>query len=230
MKQMKPLMTFEILSLILLIFGALYYTHRRKRAAVKAEQGRMFDGCISLFENHSLTLNDIEYPVMRGRYKGHDFTLKPIEDDLAFRTIPSLWLLVTLHEKIPFKGVFDYLMRPRNIEFYSPSAGLTVDIAIPEGWPQPAMLRTDNSEDMPPKMLLESHMAFFDDYRSKEMLVTPKGIRLVYQAKQAERSYYMLLRQVVFEDINISPDLVKNLLESAIAIYDDLSKENSQVE
>lgn len=222
-------MRYDILLLIFLVIGVLYYAHRRKRTAVRAEQQKMFDECLSLFEKHNITQGDIDYPVLRGRYNGHDATLKPIADNLAFRTIPSLWLLVTLHEKVPFQGIFDFLVRPRNVEFYSPSERLKVDIAIPEGWPLPAVLRTDKPEEMPPQKVLESHMEFFDDYRAKEMLITPDGVRLVYQAKQAERSYYMLLRQIVFEDINIPRALVKNLLDAAVAIYEDLIRENAQI-
>ena len=102
-----------------------------------------------------------------------------------------------------------------------------MDIAIPEGWPQPARLRTDHPEHMPSRELLEPHMDFFHDQKAKELLVTPRGVRLVYQAKQAQRSYYMLLRQAIFEDINIPQDLVKKLLDLAVRIYEDLNRDCS---
>ncbi len=215
-------MRYDILFLLFLLFGVLYILQRRKRSTLKAERRGIFDDCTGLLEQPGLTQEDINFPVLRGRYKGHEVTLTPIADNLAFRTIPSLWLLVSLHGKIPFPGTFDFLMRPKNIELYSPSSRLPIDLAIPEGWPQPAFLRTDNVEAMPPRERLEPHMSFFDDVRAKELLVTPRGIRLVYQAKQAQRSYYMLLRQVVFEDMIIPGDLVKHLLDLAVALYEDL--------
>ncbi len=215
-------MQYGLLSLIALIICILWIMHRRKRSVLKAERAAMFNDCVDLFEKYRITQDDIYYSVLDGRYKGHDFRLEPIADHIAFRTIPSLWLLVTLRKRIPYEGVFDFLVRPRNVEFYSPSSKLRINIDIPGDWPQYAVLRTDNPEGMPPKELLESHIAFFDDPKAKELLVTPNGVRVVYQARQADRSHYMLLRQVLFEDINLSSNLVRELMDRSIAVYRDL--------
>jgi len=218
-------MEYGLLFLIALIVCILWIMHRRKRSAVKAERAAMFNDCTDLFKKYRIIQDDIYYPVLDGRYRDHDFRLEPIADHIAFRTIPSLWLLVTLRKRIPYEGVFDFLVRQRNVEFYSPSSKFRIDIDIPEGWPQHAVLRTDNPEGMPPRERLESHIAFFDDPKAKELLVTPNGVRVVYQARQAERSYYMLLRQVVFEDINLSADLVRELMDRCIAVYRGLVEE-----
>jgi hypothetical protein len=218
-------MEYGLLFLIAFIVCILWIMHRRKRSAVKAERAVMFNDCTDLFEKYRIVQDDIYYPVLDGRYRGHDFRLEPIADHIAFRTIPSLWLLVTLRKRIPYEGIFDFLVRQRNVEFYSPSSKLRIDIDIPEGWPQHAVLRTNNPEGMPPRERLEPHIAFFDDPKAKELLVTPKGVRVVYQARQAERSYYMLLRQVVFEDINLSADLVRELMDRCIAVYRGLVEE-----
>ncbi len=213
----------------LLVICVLMFQHRRKRAAVKAERLAMFDECLPLLEDYKIIQDDIYYPKVKGYYHGYAVTLEPIADHVGFRMLPSLWLLVTLHREIPYKGIFDFLVRPRNLEFYSPSSTLEVDIAVPDGWPKPAAFRTDNPDDMPPKALLEPYMGIFDDYRAKELLITANGIRLVYQAKVAEMSYYRLLRQVVFEDITIQRDIVESLLDIAVSIYQDLIGENHQV-
>ena len=218
-------MEYGLLFLIALIVCILWIMHRRKRSAVKAERAAMFNDCIDLFETHRITQDDIYYPVLEGSYRGHDFRLEPIADHIAFRTIPSLWLLVTLRKSTPYEGIFDFLVRQRNVEFYSPSSKLRIDIDIPEGWPQYAVLRTNNPEGMPPQERLEPQIAFFDDPKAKELLVTPNGVRVVYQARQAERSHYMLLRQVVFEDINLSPNLVRELMDRCIAVYRGLVEE-----
>ena len=51
---------------------------------------------------------------------------------------------------------------------------------------------------MPPLDVIEPHMTLFQDQRAKELLVTPKGVRLVYQAAQAEQGPYQTLRLVRF--------------------------------
>ncbi len=218
-------MQYGLLSLIAIIICILWIMHRRKRSVLKAERAAMFNDCVDLFEKYRITQDDIYYSVLEGRYNGHDFRLEPIADHIAFRTIPSLWLLVTLRNKIPYQGIFDFLVRPQNVEFYSPSSKLRISIDIPGDWPQHAVLRTNNPDGMPPKERLESHIAFFDDPKAKELLVTPNGVRVVYQARQADRSHYMLLRQVVFENINLSPDLVRELMDRSIAIYRGLVEE-----
>ena len=54
------------------------------------------------------------------------------------------------------------------------------------------------------------------------MLVTPKGVRLVYQVQQAERAHYLVLRQVEFADNTLSPPLARRLLEAVLAIRSSL--------
>jgi hypothetical protein len=115
------------------------------------------------------------------------------------------------------------------VEFYSPASQLRKDITIPEGWPKDAVLRTNIPDRMPPREMIEPYITFFDDSKAKELLITANGVRFVYQARQAERSHYMLLRQVVFEDIRLSPDLVVNIMNRAVALYTDLNREKHQI-
>ena len=68
--------------------------------------------------------------------------VEPLVDHVAFRKIPSLWVLVTVFGEIPYGGVFDLLVRPQNVEFYSPSSTLGTIIPNPPGWPREATLRT----------------------------------------------------------------------------------------
>jgi hypothetical protein len=66
-------------------------------------------------------------------------------------------------------------------------------------------------------------MEVFEDPKAKELLVTPNGARIVYQADEAVRSYYMLLRQMKFENIMLDADLVRVLMDRVIALYEDLN-------
>jgi hypothetical protein len=222
-------MHYELFFLMAMFLGIFWIMHRRKRSAVKAERAAMFNRCISLFDNYKIIQDGIYYPVLYGCYKGYDFKLEPIADHIAFRTLPSLWLLVTLKGRVPYEGVFDFMVRHKNVEFFSPISRLKIDIDIPERWPGHALLRTNFPEQMPPQEQIEPHMDFFDDPKAKEFLITPNGVRLVYQARQADRAYYMVLRQVVFEDTDISPNLVKGLMDRAVSVYRDFTKENQDI-
>jgi len=222
-------MRYDLFVFVALAVIVLLVIHRKNQARAKAERGAMFNACLSLFEDYKVTQDYVYFPVLVGRYKGYDVKLEPIADHAAFRTIPSLWLLATVWRDVPFDGIVDFLVRPRNTEFYSPSSRLEVDIKIPDGWPQHATLRTNDPEHMPPMELLSPHMAIFEDPRTKELLVTPRGVRIVYQADAGVRAYYMVLRQCRFENLELTPELVGNLLERAIAIHKDLSSKRPNV-
>lgn len=115
----------------------------------------------------------------------------------------------------PARGVFDFLMRPQGEEFYSPSGEMLHRLAIPQSWPQNAILCADH--DQVPPDSLASHMTIFDDPRAKELVVSPRGVRLVYQAAQGDRAQYLVLRQAHFENNKADPMLVRSLLDRAIA-------------
>lgn len=222
-------MRYDALALFVLFVLVLWWINRRGRARIKAERGGMFNDCLPLFQSYRVTQDAVYFPVLTGRYRDHEVRLEPIADHIAIRKIPSLWLLATVRGEVPFGGTLDFLVRPQNIEFYSPSSELETRLSIPESWPQHAWLRTDRREALPPLELLTPHMGFFDDPKAKELLITPRGVRLVYQANQSVRAHYMVLRQVHFEDPKLSPDLVRDLLDRAIALYEDLTKEGQGI-
>jgi hypothetical protein len=63
----------------------------------------------------------------------------------------------------------------------------------------------------------------FEDPRVKELLVTPHGVRIVYQLDQAERGHYLVLRQAQFSEQPVPALLAQRLLDRAIAIHRDLA-------
>ena len=223
-------MRYDLVVFVALAVIVLMVIHRKTQVKVRAERAQMFNACLSLFEDYELTQDRTYFPVLTGRYSGYDIKLEPIADHNTFRMIPSLWLLATVQRDVPFDGIFDFLVRPRNTEFYSPSSNLEIDIKIPEGWPQYATLKTNDPDRMPPQELLAPHMDIFEDPRTKELLVTPRGVRIVYQADAGVRAYYMVLRQCRFENLELTPELVGNLMEKAIAIHKDLSSKQPTVE
>ena len=121
-----------------------------------------------------------------------------------------------------YQGIFDLLIRPRGTEFYSPSIDLGHAVRLPPGWPVDAALRSDDPAQMPPLEIMARHRFLFEDLRLKEMLVTPKGVRLVYQVQQAERAQYLVMRRVEFADNTLSLSLARRLLEAVLAIRSSL--------
>ena len=219
-------MRYEIIALAAGLAAILVYMYRRDRHRLRDSRAAMYGDSAHLFEDLRVVQDDVNFPVLTGRYRGYRIKLEPIADYLAFRKVPSLWLQATVYCENPNRGAFDFLVRPQNVEFWSPAWKMETSLATPPGWPEFAIARTDDPDDIPPLDKLQPHGVLFDDEKVKELLVTPKGVRITYQADQAERAYYMVLRQLVFENFRLSPDLVTRLLDRAISVHEDLAAAN----
>jgi cbb3-type cytochrome oxidase subunit 3 len=223
-------MRYEILALAVLLVAVLAYMYRRDRRRLRDSRAAMYEDCAYLFDEAQVLQDDVNFPILNGRYQGYRIKLEPIADFMAFRKIPSLWLLATVYCDNPYGGAFDFLIRPQNVEFWSPAWKMETSLSAPPGWPEFAIARTDGRGEVPPLDKLQPHRDMFQDDKVKELLVTPRGVRIVYQADQAERAYYMVLRQLVFTNFRLSPELVTKLLDRAISIHEDLVADGAAYE
>jgi hypothetical protein len=85
------------------------------------------------------------------------------------------------------------------------------------------MLRTDIEDQSLAIAMLRPHIGIFADPKTKELLVTPRGVRIVYQASQGERAYYLVLRLPEFGEARLPETLARQLLDRAIAVYSSLA-------
>lgn len=203
-------------------FGLLASLHISHRRGIKRSRAAVYENCLSLFTSYQVTQDDVDYPVLSGQFKGHRIELKLIADHVGYRKVPSLWLQASVLVDLPVRGVTDYLVRPQNVEFFSPSDTLTVQLPVPLHWPQFASLRTDQHKSLPWLHLLDPSVALFEDPAMKELLLTPRGTRLVRQVDQARRTEYLVLRASSFEHDQLEPEIVAQLLNTQIALIDSL--------
>ncbi len=215
-------MRWDVLALVAAAVIGLIWLYRRDRERARRLRGGFFTACLDLFDSYRVVQDAVDFPVLTGKYRGHEVRLEPIVDHLTLRKLPSLWLRVSVIAPVPYQGIFDLLIRPRGTEFYSPSIDLGHAVRLPPGWPVDAALRSDDPAHMPPLEIMARHRFLFEDLRLKEMLVTPKGVRLVYQVQQAERAQYLVMRQVEFADNTLSLSLARRLLEAVLAIRSSL--------
>jgi len=206
-----------------IVLCCLAGVYRYERSRCRRARAALFSECLDLFDAYRVTQDGAAYPVLVGTYRGVEVRLEAIVDDLAWRKLPSLWLKTTIFTSHAYRGVFDLLMRPRGAEFYSPSAHLEHHLPLPADWPRDALLCTDDPAAMPPLSVLSDHIAVFADPRMKEMVITPRGVRLVRQIRQAKRAHYAVLRQAEFEQKALERDVLAALLQAALAIGCDLS-------
>ena len=71
-------------------------------------------------------------------------------------------------------------------------------------------------------------MHLFNDPKMKELVVTPNGVRLVYQAEEAERAHYMVLRHAKFTSSRLDKAIAKRLLDEAVALHNSMTESHSR--
>jgi hypothetical protein len=159
---------------------------------------------------------------LTGKYQGHFFQLQTVVDALVTRKVPSLWLMVTLPEPQPVEAVFNLMMRAGGPSTFSNFDFLEHVVATPSDFPEHAMIRTDDPEKVLPSHKVRPHLQMFFGPKAKELLVSPKGLRIVVQAAQADRARYSVLREANFGDVAIDADLAKACLETLLALRKNL--------
>jgi hypothetical protein len=191
-------------------------TASRKRAAAP---DALFASVKPLIENARYEGQELAgYPQLVGRYRGLPVRLHPVIDTLAIRKLPSLWLLATIPEPLPLGATFDLMMRPAGPTTFSNFDHLPVTPDSIPDLPLHAVVRTDDPHHVLPHHVVAPHLDIFQDARAKELLITPKGVRLVWQLAEADRVRYGVFRQAEFGNVELDPVLTRDLLDRLIAL------------
>jgi hypothetical protein len=205
--------------LILLLVLAVYL-FRKYQADVqyrKLSRLQVFNDCSDLLEGvvHSADLAGL--PIVQGSYNGYQVALSIVEDTIAWRKLPPLWMLVKVSANKSSQGTFDMIVRPANNEFYSPSWQWDGNLQIPANWPQHAIIKYQH-QPLDIALLNDYVPQLFSDNKMKELLVTASVLRLSYMVKQAVRGEYLIMRNAVYESAPIDRALVESLLRQAVAM------------
>jgi hypothetical protein len=163
-----------------------------------------------------------------GSWKGRRVQVRTIVDTLATRKLPARWLSVSITEPVSVPGTFDMMMRPGSPTTFSNFDHLDHTLPKAPGFPAEAVLRTDRRGARFPQGIIASHVEIFSEGRAKELLITPKGIRIVWLLAEAERARYGVFRQAEFGDTTLDPVLIERLLVSVSALRDAINKSDRQ--
>jgi hypothetical protein len=216
-------MRWEFVALAAGLLLVLGLQHWRQRAAAAAARREMYEECLPVIKLAQIEQHGTQFPSLTGVYRGKRIRLDAIVDSASLRKLPSLWLQLNIIEPLPIEATLDLLVRPLNTEFFSPSAGLPLRLTMPSGWPEHAIIKADreNAAKLLPRVdvLVRS---VFADLRCKELLITPKGARLVIQLAQADRADYLVLRAMVFDQTRVPPKLFVRLMDQLVQLHDDL--------
>lgn len=194
-------------------------TESRARTATRAAY---FSALKPLFDGGETRLQPTGFPRMTGKRGGISFDLQVIPDTLTFRKLPALWVLVTLPEPLPLTATLDLMTRPAGNEPFSHFATLPQSLPTPAGLPEVISIRSDDAAQTLPAELITRHAALFDDQNVKELVISPKGLRIVILAEEADRGRYLIFREAEMGMTPLDPARLSPLLDRLRAIREDV--------
>lgn len=217
---MSPLIPLG-LTLAALCLWLAYRLVQESRARARS-RASYFDAVKSLFNGGETRIELTGFPRMTGRREGLAFDLQAIPDTLTFRKLPALWVLVTLPEPLPLQATLDLLARPSGNEPFTRFATLPQSLPTPSDLPKEIAIRSDDATRIPPPDLLARHADLFADPRVKELVLSPKGLRIVILAEEADRGRYLIFREAEMGRAPLSPARLAPLLDRLAAIREDV--------
>ncbi len=202
----------------------LYRRYINSEEQQKRYPHELFAPLVPLLENAKVEATEtIGTNLLTGNYNGFPVQIKTIVDTLSTRKLPSLWLMITIPLKTAVPAVFNIMMRPTGPSTFSNFDNLPHTIPTPAGFPLDAVLRSDSENFAPPVAAMRNCLKSFAESRSKELLITPKGVRIVLQAAEATRARYGVFRQADFGDVFLNPELVKETIDLLVQLHSEIS-------
>lgn len=191
----------------------------RARAAARAGY---FDAVKSLFDGGEIRLQPTGFPRMTGRRAGLAFDLQAIPDTLTFRKLPALWVLITLPEQLPLRATLDLIARPSGNEPFTRFAALPQSLPRPVDLPTEIVIRTDDAKNIPPLDFIARHADIFGDPRVKELVLSPKGLRIVILGEEADRGRFLIFREAEMGRSPLPPARLLPLLDRLATLREDI--------
>ncbi|PVA09330.1 hypothetical protein DC366_14505 [Pelagivirga sediminicola] len=201
----------------------LLWRHLSRASAERiAQRAGYLDACRPLLERPRMGRGSSGFARLAGQYDGIEADIQTLPDTLTFRKLPALWVLVTLPGPLPVDATMNLMIRPTGVEPFSRFHTLTHQLDRPEGFPEDCAIRTDSRANVPPEDLVRAHLSIFDDPRVKELVISPKGVRIVFLAEEAQRSRYLIYRDAEMGTAPLAPELLRPKLDALIALRADI--------
>lgn len=206
----------------LLILG-LWLTLRLVQAgrARSLARASYFDAVKPLFSDLREVIQPTGFPRLSGRHFGLGFDLQAVPDTLTFRKLPALWVMLTLPEPLPLAATVHLMARPSGNEPFTRFAALPCSLPPLPGLPSWVAIRCDDAAP-PPAQLLSDHADLFADPRVKELVLSPKGLRIVILAEEADRGRYLIFREAEMGMDALPPARLAPLLDRLRALRKDI--------
>ena len=194
----------------------------REQRARGAARAAYLDRASGLFGSVTIRTQPSGFARMAGVWQGARFDLQAVPDTLTFRKLPVLWVMVTLTEPMPLDSAVHIMARPGQSDIFSNFDQMPVSVALPDGFPEFCALRCGDAAALPDPCLIAGQATLFAVAHVKELVMSPKGLRLVILADEAERGAYLLFRDAEMGQQPLEPDRLLPLLQALLALRDEL--------
>lgn len=209
-------MSFVVFGCVVAILCAVLVRDKRKLWLTRLG---LLDGVTGVVDRPTLRHGADGFPRLTGWRGGFPVSIELIPDTLTIRRLPQLWVSVTVERPVQGAPRLALLARPRGTEFFALADRLAYRCEPVFGLPEDVMIRGDG----PAAQRLLGRLArplgdLFADPRIKEVVLTGRGARIIWQAGEGKRGEHLLLRQAVFEGAEVQ---VRDL-EKALDALEDL--------
>ena len=203
---------------------ALWLAYGLWRASVGRSQhrARYFAKTTPLFDRVVTRTEPTGFARMTGHLGRDAFDLQALPDSLTFRKLPSLWVMLTLPQPLPVAATLDIMVRPTGQECFSHYPSLPQSLPCPAFLPGGTGIRSDDAAGVAPLDLVSRHAAIFADPRVKELVISAKGLRIVIQGDQADRSRYLLFRDAELGLAPLPAARAEPLIKTLLALKADI--------
>lgn len=184
-----------------LLIWFLFTAHRFWQAAMQRRSARAgyLAEAEALLTAPRRQMQDSGYLRVAGEWHGGAFDLQVVPDTLSYRKLPCLWLMVSRTDPIPaLAGEVRIMARASGLEAFSTFSTLPIEVSLPPGFPPDCTMRCTDPQHMPPLAVLEHVAGLMADPRVKEVVLSPKGLRIVILAEEGARASYLIHRDAEF--------------------------------
>jgi hypothetical protein len=204
------------------VSGAALRYARTVSKARATERAAFLDACLPLFTGTDLRVAPSGLPRLNGDYSGARFDVQAVSDTLTHRKLPALWLMVTVPAATSLGAVTDVMLRSRGTETFSNFMILPHQIDTPAGLPDDCAIRTDDPSGVAPAALIAHVFRTLGTDHLKEVILSPRGLRIVWLAEQADRARYLLFRDAEMARVPLARGTLLPILEALIGLRDML--------
>lgn len=207
-------------------FGAgtilLAVNTKRDGAARAAQRSAYFNDCTQLLGTPQIGRGTAGFPRLGGTYAGVAADLQVMPDTLTIRKLPSLWVMATLLCPLPLRATLNIMIRPMGVEPFSKFSTLDHQLIPPSGFPLDCAFRTDAPEGFLSEADLRHFSPVFDDPAVKELVISPKGLRITFLAEEAHRGRYLIFRDAEMGKTPLEPARLAPILDQLAGFFNHI--------